>query len=37
MMVHGYVCCCEMQPDVVCCGLMLTVDLCCLEVLSDVM
>ena len=36
MMVHGYPSCDEMQPDVLCCGLMLTVDLCCLEVLYNV-
>ena len=35
--VHGYLCCCEMQPDVPCCGQMLTVDFCCLEVLYNVL
>ena len=37
MVVHGYLSCHEMQLDVMCCGLMLTVDLCCLEVLYDVL
>ena len=37
MMVDGYLICDEMQPDVLCCGLMLTVDLCCLEVLYTVL
>ena len=36
MMVHGYISCHEMLPDVLWCGRMLTVDLCCLKVLSDV-
>ena len=37
MMEHGYLSCHGMLPDVLWCGLMLTVDLCCLQVLYDVL